>query len=86
MIFNKETEFVTKNSYEIKAFPLGKEIDISKFIDAEKLYVMSFNKKTIVSGNFVSSASENKQAVVSRKFLDALSKEPHLYQAPLKSC
>jgi hypothetical protein len=85
MIVNKETEFVTKNTYEIKASPLSKVTDVSNFINGENLFVISYTKTTTITGSFVSSAKENKQNVVTKEFIDALVKEPHLYSSLLKS-
>lgn len=85
MIVKKETEFLTKNTYEIKSSPLSQIINVSNFIYGENLFVISYTKTTTISGAFVNSSQENKQNVVTKECLEALVKEPHLYNDFIKS-
>lgn len=85
MIVKKETEFLTKNIYEIQSSPLSQVTDVSHFINGDNLFVISYTKTTTITGSFVSSSKENKQNVVTKECLDALVKEPHLYNDFIKS-
>ncbi len=86
MEYKKETTFVTKNNYELKAKKLSDIVDVSKFIGGDDLFIISYTNSTNINGDFCSSTTDNKQRIVNKECLEGIIASPHLYNELIKEC
>lgn len=85
MTFQLETNFNTKNVYQLKTIPLKDKVDVSAFIGAEDMSIYAFENKTIISGDFTKEETSKNYGIANADFISAIKKHPHLYQKLVKS-
>lgn len=57
----KQTEFVTRNDYEISSRPLSEVVDVAHFVNGNSLFLMDYSNQKKVSGYITKESSENIQ-------------------------
>ncbi len=85
MNFKKETEFVTKNTYDIEAKLLSDVTDVSQFKNGENLHLISFTNTHVVSGYFSEEKKITKEGVVSKETLDKIVESPDKFESLLRN-
>lgn len=76
MKFIKETEFVTKNSYEIESRPLSELVDTTHFKNGENLHLISYKNETNVSGFINKNNIQKVERVISKDSLEKICANP----------
>ncbi len=80
----KQTEFVTKNDYEINYRPLSEAVDVTHFINGNNLFLMDYTNSTKVSGCINKESSENIQRIVSTETLAKITDNPSSFHQVAK--
>lgn len=76
MKITKETEFVTKNFFEIDSVPLSEFTDVSHFKNGATMFAVSFNNKTVISGAIQKETEYKFEGILSANQKNELVKNP----------
>ncbi len=74
-IENKQ-EFQTTNYFEVESMPLADVVDVSKFIGGSDMFLMSYNKRTVITGDKQEEHKFKKQMIVNSETLKKIFAEP----------
>lgn len=80
MKITKQTEFTTKNYFEIDDVPLGNFTNVEHFTNGDKTVVVSFKNKKVVEGFFQSEEEFNFEQIMSENRKNQIIKNPHTFE------
>lgn len=77
MKLKKETEFVTKNYYEMDSVPLSTLTNVSNFKNGDDLLAFYLSNKTCISGVFSKETTVNQEGIITKQKYQELIENPH---------
>ncbi len=84
MKITKQTEFTTKNYFEIDNVPLVNFTNVEHFTNGDKTVVVSFKNKKVVEGFFKSEEEFNFEQIMSESRKEKITQNPHTFEKQTK--